>query len=142
MGSERTPDSILALASLFIGQFYLNKIQIVAKKVLYQYISSISWFFVVIILKNKFAKIRNLIILDKFGPNFTILVQCEMLFLPASFLCLKQYYEWFCFIGVFLSQPEAGLNFSTPRPIFFGPSNPQRGLNSFKNINFFNNCPI
>ena len=79
---------------------------------------------------------------DKFGPNLTILVKCEVLCLPVSFFCLKKCYGWFCFIRVLFSQPEAGRNFSTPRPTILGPSNPRRGLKSVKNINFFNYRPI
>ena len=42
---------------------------------------------------------------------------------PVRFFCWKRFYCWFSFIRVLFRQPEAGRNFSTPRPTFYGGPN-------------------
>ena len=60
----------------------------------------------------------------------------------ASFSCVKQFYCWFCFIRVLARWPEAGRNFSTPRPTFLGGYKVTRGVKTVKNTNFLITWPI
>ena len=60
----------------------------------------------------------------------------------VSFSCVKQFYCWFCFIRVLARWPEAGRNFSTPRPTFLGGYKVTRGVKTVKNTNFLITWPI